>query len=244
MRSWKSTEAFTRSYRDPLAVHAPFRGYGDIFLIPKIQALLHSQESLEKDLEKLKLGPPLGLAIEIHDIDVVRFLLKKGADPNGWSFTYSICHLAHAVHLGDQDISELLLDVGAHPQGSGALWEAAQANNFVAAANLINHGSDVNEVFTSKIYDSLKYSDEMFRRFQLKEFVENRHERTALHAAAAEDNRHMIKFLLRKGADKNIKDKEGNRAADLLEEIIDGRPDEVDFYEGHEERLEILELLK
>lgn len=169
---------------------------------------------LEKDNYSL-----LNWAAQGNNADMVRLLVKHGAElqPKG----FSMPPLINASALEeDLDMVHLLVELGAdvnysHRWGT-ALVNAASWGNEAAARFLIDHGANVNG-----------------RDKQTKQ--------TPLFFAAHKGHSGMVDLLLAAGADKNLLDKKGRRAADIArkgaEKAIAERNKSIALREAIAERL-------
>ncbi|KAG5999565.1 hypothetical protein E4U43_001996 [Claviceps pusilla] len=166
--------------------------------IPVVQLLLNEGLGVNYVMEKL--GPPLIVAIYKKDAAMARFLLERGAEPNGVSWVMEESFLALATKHPSCDILTALLDHGANIPGSRALFAAARAGNLAAAEVLLVRGADVNEVANLDFYDD--------RRDNLG---------TALHAAAEHGKSDMVAFLLKHGARTDLKNGDSMIARDIAE---------------------------
>jgi ankyrin repeat protein len=122
-------------------------------------------------------GRALYEAVRHQLTDVVRALLTRGADPNRGDHI-----LANAVLGRNTEIPGLLLAHGADPNIGNPLQCAVEEGKMSVAAELIRNGADVN------------YNDYVGVG-------------TALLTAAENDNREMVKLLLKHGADPTIEAK-------------------------------------
>ena len=161
-----------------------------------MQALLDAGLGLDHQVERI--GSPLGIAILWGQLDLIRFLLAKGADPNGPYAFPPISFLNQAALLRSTTIMQLLLDHGAAVQGSMALQGAAEGGCISAAGLLLESGADVNEVFRYNLSD---------RNVDVIG--------TALHVAVRHDQEAMVGFLLRRGARQDLVDGDGATARAL-----------------------------
>ncbi|MDQ7055090.1 MAG: ankyrin repeat domain-containing protein [Persephonella sp.] len=92
-------------------------------------------------------GAPLHVAVKEGDAELVKYLLEKGADPNGkGAFGETPLHIA--VDRGYLDIVQLLLERGADPnaqsnEGNTPLHMAVIASSADIAYELIKKGASV-----------------------------------------------------------------------------------------------------
>ena len=93
------------------------------------------------------LGDPLSYAIHRKNIDLIKYLLHHGANPNARCAAHAGPghHLRLAAKLSDVKIAQLLLDNGAQVAASGATHMAAQNGDVEMLKLLVKHGGDVNE---------------------------------------------------------------------------------------------------
>ena len=82
--------------------------------VPVLQALLEADSSVLNSLDGKYGWTPLSRAIICGHPDVVKFLLKQGADPNGKT-AVGEPPLYLAVDLQHTQLTQLLLDYGADP---------------------------------------------------------------------------------------------------------------------------------
>lgn len=141
-----------------------------------------------------KIGTPITVAIRRQDLEMVRFLLSKGADPNDQYWIPNDTVLARAAYLPSLKIVALLLEHGANVQTSQALMGAAESGRVDSATILLDHGADINEVFRHHLYDDDDSRDTIG---------------TALHVAITHDQEGFVRFLLRRGARTDLADAEG-----------------------------------
>ncbi|KAH8422609.1 ankyrin repeat domain-containing protein [Aspergillus melleus] len=141
-----------------------------------------------------KIGSPLTVAIQRQDVEMVRFLLSKGADANDQYWIPNDTVLARAASLPSLEIMTLLLEHGASVQSSQALKGAAESGHVDAATVLLAHGADVNEVFRHNLWDDDDARDTIG---------------TALHVAVQHDQEDFVRFLLQRGARADLADGEG-----------------------------------
>ncbi|CRG83926.1 hypothetical protein PISL3812_01282 [Talaromyces islandicus] len=141
-----------------------------------------------------KIGSPLTVAIQRQDVEMVRFLLGKGADANDMYWIPPDTVLARAASLSSLEVMALLLEHGATIEGSRALMGAAESGNIDAATVLLARGADINEVFRHGLWDDDLAKDTIG---------------TALHTATQHDQADFVRFLLERGARTDLADGEG-----------------------------------
>jgi ankyrin repeat protein len=128
------------------------------------------------------------------DLEVVRALLVKGANP----------------HINDMGVTPFLIAAGVNAGTTGgtglaAQWSAAPPANMELMELLLQHGANVNDQVTG----TLTYSLRVTRAPSANEG------RTALHIAAQEGKADLVRYLLGKGANPEIVDAGGMKAIDL-----------------------------
>ena len=127
---------------------------------------------------------PLLAAYENEDIDMVRFLLKKGSKTNS-----DVCGkdaLMTACSLGNENLVSLLISYGARINGNGhsapILW-TCQGEHKNILHTLVKHGADINKADHENI--------------------------TALMVSCYHGHYDIVEFLLERKSDVNSKDKKG-----------------------------------
>jgi uncharacterized protein len=130
------------------------------------------------------------------DLEVVRTLLAKGANPN----------------INDMGVTPFLVAAGVNagamePPSTGLAkdWSAGAPPNMAIMELLLQHGANVNDQVTG----TRTYSMRVTRAPSANEG------RTALHIAAMEGKADLVKYLLGKGANPEITDAGGKKAIDL-----------------------------
>ena len=169
---------------------------------------------------------PLACAIVDNKYDIVKALIKKGADVNAEAGEgYSIL-TASVYTSGNVDIIKLLLDSGADVNKIDGAGRAALHYAVVVATNpaitrlLIDYGADVNKLnkegYTPLYYAAWHGNIDIFNYLieqgaDIKGF--NNAGRTILHAASyGKQNIELIKLIAESGVDINAGDKDGMTA--------------------------------
>ena len=143
------------------------------------------------------IGSPLCFAAQRAKLDSAKFLIQEGADPNSVDIGgHSSLHWAICKAKAGEDLFDYLLGFGADPllvdrRGCNGLHYAARANNLRALENMLECGVEVNSV------DGFGW--------------------TPLHWAAASTrvSTQVIKVLLRKECNTEMKDRDGRTALEL-----------------------------
>jgi len=138
---------------------------------------------------------PLFRAAMGGDLEVARALLAKGANPN----------------INAMGLTPFLVAAGVGAGNIGGTGLAAETSlggpvNMELMELLLQHGANVNDQVTG----TKTYSMRVSRAPSANEG------RTALHIAAQEAKVDVVRYLLGKGADREIKDAGGARAIDLV----------------------------
>src|SRR4029079_12346283 len=139
--------------------------------------------------EQLKTGcTPLYRATEAGDMEVVRALLAKGANPN----------------INDMGFTPFLVAAGVAPGGRGA---GGGAPNTALLDLMIQHGADVNTQVTGTRTYSMRISYMP---------PPDREGTSALHGAVQAGRTEMVRYLLEKGANPELVDANGKKPIDLI----------------------------
>jgi hypothetical protein len=131
---------------------------------------------------------PLYLSTEAGDVEVVRALLDKGANPN----------------INDMGFTPFLVAAGVTPGGRGG---AAAAANTTLMDLMIQHGADVNAQVTGTRTYSMRIS---YMPPPDKEGT------SALHGAVQAGRPEIVRYLLDKGANPELVDAKGKKPIDLV----------------------------
>jgi ankyrin repeat protein len=171
---------------------------------------------------------PLILAASNGNIEVVKFLVSKGADVNVRDNVRDNTPLSDAAFSGNLTVVEFLVSKGANvntknDEGCTPLIRTLWSENLTVAEFLVSKGANV-DAKDNKGWTLLHIAADnhswLLNKSSLK-FVEfavskgadvnarNNKGSTPLHRAAAIDNPAIAKFLVSKGADVNAKNNEG-----------------------------------
>ncbi len=138
---------------------------------------------------------PLLRATMSGDMEVVRALLAKGANPNINAMGLTAFLVAAGVGAGNRGGTGLAAEASAGGPANAALMDL-----------LLEHGADVN----AQVTGTLTYSMRIARAPSANEGM------TALHVAAQAGRADLVRYLLEKGARADILDHSGRRAIDLV----------------------------
>ncbi|KAF4609414.1 hypothetical protein G7Y89_g15864 [Cudoniella acicularis] len=147
-------------------------------------------------------GDALVLSVGADDLDMVQFLLLRGADPNANTSGGISSALELAASVSSIPVLDALLNAGALLKGRSALPKAAGRGRTDVVAYLLDQGAAINEIPDNP--DILENAWELG--------VKN-----ALCAAAWRGQSEVVKLLLERGADNSVKDTNGRSALELAE---------------------------
>ena len=143
-------------------------------------------------------NPPIVIAVEENQIEIVRLLLNHGADANIKDWTSKNTALDIAEQKGFRSIVEVLQQRGAKYSSGSSFHLAAKNGDIVSIEEMLEKGIDINEVDAGKGW-------------------------TALHYAVNYGQKHLVEYLIIKGADVNKKDFLGkSNPIDVLSNINRG----------------------
>jgi ankyrin repeat protein len=131
-------------------------------------------------------------ATEAGDMDVIRALLAKGADPN----------------INDMGFTPFLVAAGVTPGAGGGGGGGGGAPNLALLDLLIQHGAHVNTQVTGTRSYSMRISYNT---------PPDREGTSALHGAVQAGRADLVRYLLGKGATPELVDANGRKPIDLLD---------------------------
>ena len=137
---------------------------------------------------------PLFRGVQNNDVEVIKALLDKGADPN----------------INTMGYTAFLMAAGAGPSGRGGA--AGAAPNMQILDLLIQHSADVN----AKVTGTKTYSFDVSRENLGNKDAFRKEGSSALHEAARSARTDLVKFLLDHGADANALDADGKKPIDVI----------------------------
>jgi ankyrin repeat protein len=142
------------------------------------------------------------LATSSDDLNMVQFLLSRGADPNANTDGGMNRAVERGAATSSIPVLEALLDAGAETKGRSVLSKAAYWGRTDVVTFLLDRGLAIDEVPNN--------DDLLVNAWELG--VKN-----ALCTAAWRGNADVVKLLLDRGADAGVKDSLGRSALELAE---------------------------
>ncbi|PSR82480.1 ankyrin repeat-containing domain protein, partial [Coniella lustricola] len=149
-------------------------------------------------------GDALICALKFHAPELARWLLEHGADPNANLGSDPLAGTALEVACSarcPRDIISLLIHKGADIEGSISMLVAAWVGHNEALSILLDGGADIDTIPKASSSDLL-----------LEEYWG-----TPLHGAAAKGQSETVRFLLNKGARKDILNNAGRTPIETAE---------------------------
>jgi ankyrin repeat protein len=134
---------------------------------------------------------PLLRAAMADDLDVMRALLAKGANPN-------------IIGMG---LTPFLVAAGV---GTGVRFDPSRDANLEAVELMLSHGADVN----AQVRGTATYTMRIARSAATNEGM------SALHVAVQRGEVELVKRLLARRINTELRDREGRRAVDLLDTLV------------------------
>lgn len=157
-----------------------------------------------RDGAKMVAATTLFAAADRGDLDMVKFLVERGANleiaSEGGSYAYEWSPIYAAVVSGHEEIVKYLLDHGANPNhgrntGRTPLHAAAEKGHLRVVQYLVDHGADIDLNGTFSIGKHYWFN------------------LSPITYALLESNHEIVKYLISKGANVNILNKSTNMAA-------------------------------
>lgn len=183
---------------------------------------------------------------EEGNIENVLLFLKAGMNPNAGFKAEN--PLARAIINGHYEVVKILLDhkadpdVGRHQNGITPLMYAAEYGHADIARLLIEHGADIHKRqdkftggFNALMYAAANGHNDIIDLLLSEGADINQKARntrtTALHRAAFNKQIKTVSYLLKRGADKSLKDKKGMTPAAMVREEMEDSYDAAEYRE-------------
>ena len=158
-----------------------------------------------------RIGGYIAATASCNQMDLARYLLQHGADPNCNPLADLNPALNMAVKGNFMEMAELLIKYGAKVNGLGALAMAAEYGQFEMMELLFQYGADVNDDAKDRAEECIDYIEGV----------------TALHQAAKAGRIDAVDFLLNHGANPDLKDEDGQTP--LMVAQANGHREVVEF---------------
>ncbi|KAI9034890.1 ankyrin repeat domain-containing protein [Aspergillus affinis] len=147
------------------------------------------------------------VAARERDVELVQFLLSRGAKPNSKSFANPFKDaIETAAFTGSIPVADALLNAGAVLKGGFALRTAACWGHVAMVAFLLERGAAIDEIPINPYIMEEPWEPD---------------EKNALCEAAWRGQAAVVEFLLEKGADPSIRDTKGRSALELAKAGVD-----------------------
>ncbi|KAL8762798.1 MAG: hypothetical protein Q9184_001280 [Pyrenodesmia sp. 2 TL-2023] len=196
---------------NPSAVNDPLiYAANDAASIPIFEILINEGKWDVKQYLELE-GDALTSAVHKGNADIAEYLLRRGADPNSdypfgeyTSLLWAIVGHTNQGSTGEKML-KLLLDHGASVKGTGGLIAAAEVGNVKAVKMILElrrEEVDLEEVEEYGAYDGRKLDDMG----------------TALYKAAAAGCVEIVDVLIKRGANREFRDRTGRSVVDVARE--------------------------
>lgn len=180
-------------------------------------------------------GSPLRYACTSQDLEMVRLLLKNGADPDPKNYQDPVFNkmtktaLYIALNLNDLNIVKELLgtnkvDLNYSDRGQQYLYKVIEDNNLEALKLLLIYNINVNSAnkyLSYPIIDAVSRANinikivEKLIEYGVNVNVKNSKDTTALMMASSNNRLDIVKLLINNGADVNIINDENNTALSI-----------------------------
>ena len=151
-------------------------------------------------------GSPVQVAINAGNLELLDFLLSKGADPgrtaesDRWGYHFLAIEHCALSSVAIPPMARLLVQYGAMKNGTAALHIAASVGNIAMIHCLLEEGFDINELDTQG------------------DLKQRASKRTALHRAVEGGHADAVEYLLDHGVDPSARDSTGKTAYEVANE--------------------------
>ncbi len=175
---------------------------------------------------------PLSFVIQMNEKNLFKKLIDYGADPNKRDQLFEYPPLFHAIHRGDLEFTNVLIDKGADVNvklrfNDSLLMKATEKNDSKLVELLLKNGSKLdpfndfgdNVVTLCSKKGNTSIMDQLIKYGGNVNSKNKTTSKSALHISTKNMNVKMVELLVLKGADINIKDKDNNTP------IVDALPE-------------------